>query len=628
MICIPMFACCIVLGFAFLPAAANAQTIQLSVDLSDAPRNIFHSRLKIPAKPGPLTLVYPKWIPGNHRPSGPIANVTGLRMEADGKLLTWERDPIDMYAFHVDVPAGVNELQVSFDTITNDGSAGASGPSATTKVLDLNWNQVVLYPQGASSDEVQVAASVLMPAPGWKFGTALPWLGTHPSGGYVVSSFMPVSLTMLVDSPLIAGEHYRRIELTKPGEAPAHVIDLVSESEAGLEMTVADEAAYRKLVTETGALFGARHYLDYHFLLTLSDEAGHHGVEHHQSSDNSVGERTLNDPDLHLLEAGLLPHEFVHSWNGKYRRPAGLATRNYQEPMVGDLLWVYEGLTEYLGEVLTARSGLWTPEQYREALAETAAMLDHRPGRTWRSVEDTARSVQTLRMAGPEWQNWRRSLDYYPEGALIWLEVDTIIRQQTHGQKSLDDFCRLFHGGQSGPPVVVPYTFDDVVHSLNQVTTFDWAALLRERINSTDAHAPLGGLERGGWRLVYNDQPNAHLRAAEKLGKRTNAVYSLGLQIKDDGDLLDVIVGSPAYAAGIGPGMKLLAVNGRAYSRDVLMDALRASKGHSQPIELLVENAKFFKTYSIPYHDGIKIPHLERTGATDVLSEILKPLTL
>jgi predicted metalloprotease with PDZ domain len=622
-----MFACCIVLGFAFLPAAANAQSIQLSVDLSDAPRNIFHCRLKIPAKPGPLTLVYPEWIPGNHRPSGPIANVTGLRMEAGGKPLTWQRDPIDIYAFHVDVPADANELQVSFDTITNDGSAGASGPSATTKVLDLNWNQVVLYPQGASTDEVQVAASVWMPAPGWKFGTALLSLDTHLSGGNVVSSFKPVSLTMLVDSPLIAGEHYRRIELTKPGETPAHVIDMVSESDAALEMPPADQAAYRKLVAESGALFGARHYFEYHFLLTLSDEAGHHGLEHHQSSDNSVGERMFTDSDQHLLEAGLLPHEFVHSWNGKYRRPAGLATRNYQEPMVGDLLWVYEGLTEYLGEVLSARSGLVTPEQYREALAGTAAMLDHRPGRTWRSVEDTARSVQALRLQGPDWQNWRRSLDYYPEGALIWLEADTIIRQQTHGQKSLDDFCRLFHGGQSGPPTVVPYTFDDVVQSLNQVTPYDWAALLRERINATDPHAPLGGLERGGWRLVYNDQPNAYLRAAEKLGKRTNVAYSLGLQIKDDGELQDVIVGSPAYAAGIGPGMKLVAVNGRAYSRDVLLEALRASQNNSQPLKLLVENAKFFKTYSIPYHDGIKIPHLERTGATDVLSGILKPLT-
>ncbi len=427
--CSRLAACFLVL-LPFVSSVADAQSIRLLVDLTDAPRNIYHSRLTIPVKPGPLTLVYPKWIPGNHRPAGPIANVTGVKMEAGGQALAWERDPVDMYAFHVVVPAGAKELQVSLDTITDDGSAGASGPSATTNVLDLNWNQVVLYPQGASSDEVEVSPSVTLPA-GWKFGTSLTRDDGAAPGGDTSIGFKTVSLTTLVDSPLIAGDHYRRIELTKPGETPSHVIDMVSESEAGLAMTPADQAAYRKLVAETGALFGARHYLEYHFLLTLSDNAGHHGVEHHQSSDNSVEERTLLEPDLHLTAAGLLPHEFTHSWNGKYRRPAGLATRNYQDPMVADLLWVYEGLTDYLGGVLTARSGLWSPEQYREDLAETAAMLDHRAGRTWRPLEDTARSVQILRLQGPAWQSWRRGLDYYPEGDLIWLEVDTIIRQQS-----------------------------------------------------------------------------------------------------------------------------------------------------------------------------------------------------
>jgi predicted metalloprotease with PDZ domain len=616
----------ITLLFTFLSDLAGAQSIQLSVDLTDAPRNIFHSKLTIPVKPGPLTLVYPEWIPGNHRPAGPIANVTGIKMEAGGQTLAWQRDPVDMYAFHVDVPAGAMELHVSMETITNDGSAGASGPAATTNVLDLNWNQVVLYPQGASSDAVQIQASVTPPRD-WKFGTALPIASVTKGGANEIAGFKPVSLTTLVDSPLIAGSHYRKIELTKPGETPVHVIDMVSESEAALAMTPADEAAYRKLVAETGALFGARHYLEYHFLLTLSDEAGHHGVEHHQSSDNSVRERTLLEPELQLLEAELLPHEFTHSWNGKYRRPAGLATRNYQDPMIGDLLWVYEGLTEYLGQVLTARSGLWTQDQYREALAATAAMLDHRTGRTWRPLEDTARSVQILRLQGPEWQSWRRSLDYYPEGALIWLEVDTTIRQQTQGQKSLDDFCRFFHGGESGPPKVVPYTFDDVVKALNQVAPYDWAGLLKTRVNSTDPHAPLGGIERGGWRLVYNDQPNLFIKTSDKVRKSVDASYSLGFAVKEDGTLTDVIYGSPAYAAGIGPEMKLVAINGRAWSKDVLLDALRASKDSKEPIDLLIENAKFFKTYSIPYHGGIRSPHLERAAGADVLGEILTPLT-
>jgi predicted metalloprotease with PDZ domain len=611
---------------AVLSNFAGAQAIKLSVDLTDAPRNIYHTQLTIPVKPGPLTLVYPEWIPGNHRPAGPIANVTGIKMEAGSQTLTWQRDPVDMYAFHVDVPAGANELHVSLDTITNDGSAGASGPSATTNVLDLNWNQVVLYPQGASADAVQVEAT-LTPPQGWKFATALPLVMITKSGTNEFALFKPVSLTTLVDSPLIAGHHYREIELTKQGETPEHVIDMVSESEAGLAMTPADEAAYRKLVAETGALFGARHYLEYHFLLTLSDEAGHHGVEHHQSSDNSVGERTLIDPEPHLLDAGLLPHEFTHSWNGKYRRPAGLATRNYQDPMVGDLLWVYEGLTEYLGNVLTARSGLWTPEQYRDALAETAAMLDHRAGRTWRPLEDTARSVQILRLQGPQWQSWRRGLDYYPEGELIWLEVDTIIRQQSQGQKSLNDFCRLFYGGESGPPKVVPYTFDDVVLGLNQVVPYDWASLLKERVNATSTHAPLGGIEHGGWRLVYDERPNVFIHTGEQVGEYVDAAYSLGFVVKKDGELSDVLYGSPAYVAGIGPGMKLVAINGRAWSKDVLHDALRASRDSKQPIELLVQNAKFFKTYSVDYHDGIRNPHLERSDGVDVLGGILQPLT-
>ena len=621
--------CCSALNFYFLNNFADAQSIQLSVDLSDAARNIYHAQLTIPVNPGPVTLVYPQWIPGNHRPSGPIANLTGLVMKAGGKTLAWDRDPVDMYAFHVDVPAGANELQVTLDDITSSGSAGASGGAASANVLDLNWNQVVLYPQGANSDDVQVIPSVLLPA-GWKFGTALPLSNLadgmdekHPD----LKRFKQVSLTTLVDSPLIAGNHYRRIELTSAIDGPVHVMDLVSESDAALALTPQDLAAYKKLVAEAGALFGARHYTQYHFLYTLSDEVGGHGLEHHESNDSASGERTLIDADEHLTEAGLLPHEFVHSWNGKYRRPAGLATRNFQDPMVGDLLWVYEGLTEYLGDVLTARSGLWSPEQYREGLAETAAMLDHRAGRTWRPLEDTARSVQILRLGGPGWSSWRRGLDYYSEGELIWLEVDATIRQQTKGKKSLNDFCRSFHGGQSGPPKVVPYTFEELVKALNDVARYDWATLLQERLGSTAAHAPLGGIERGGWKLVYDDKPNIFVHAEDELGKRISLQYSLGVVLKDSGEFQDVIPGSPAYLAGIGPGMKLVAINGRQWSKSLLRDAIRAAKGNDQPIDVLVENAKFFKTYSISYHEGEKNPHLERSDAPDILGEILKPLT-
>jgi predicted metalloprotease with PDZ domain len=599
------------------------QSIQLHVDLSDAPRNIYHAHLKIPAKPGEMALVFPKWIPGNHRPSGPIAALTGIRMEAGGQAVRWERDPVDMYLFRVTVPSGVTGIDVFLDAITAQDSAGGGGPAASSNVLDLNWNAVVLYPKDARSDDVNFVASVTLPA-GWKFGTALPV--AKQSAGEV--EFSPVSLTTLIDSPLIAGLHYRQVELTKRGEAPAHVMDLVAESEPDLAMPAKDLAAYQKLVAEAGALFGARHYRDYHFLLTLSDQVGGHGLEHHESNDSVAAERTLLDPSLGMLYGGLVPHEFTHSWNGKYRRPAGLATPNYQEPMVGDLLWVYEGLTEYLGNILAERSGFWTPEQYREALAETAAAQEKHTGRTWRSLEDTARSVQILRMAGPQWQSWRRGLDYYPEGELIWLEVDATIRQQTHGQRSMNDFCRRFHGGQSGPPQVVSYTFDDVVRTLNEIAPYDWARMLRERVGGTAAHAPLGGIERGGWKLVYNDKPNVFAEAGEKYSMAADYSYSMGFSVAKDGSLTDVSVGSPAYRAGLGPGMKLLGVNGRKWTPPLMDTALQAAKGSGPAIELLVENSQFYKTYSIDYHDGPKNPHLERTAdQADVLGDILKPLT-
>ncbi len=613
----------LILPLLWLAPWLSAQAIRLHVDLTDAPRNIYHAQLQIPVHAGEVSLVFPKWIPGNHRPSGPIGALTGVRMEAAGKALPWQRDAIEMYEFHVRVPAGIDTLSVSLDAITEQDSAGGGGPAASSNILDLNWNAVVLYPKGAKSDNVNFAASVTLP-PGWKFGTALPV--TNVSGDNV--EFAPASLTTLIDSPVIAGVHYRKVELTKSGETPIHVMDIVADDEGDLAMTPQDLAAYQKLVAETGALFGARHYRDYHFLYTLSDQVGGHGLEHHESNDSAGGEKALVDPGLHLLYADLLPHEFTHSWNGKYRRPAGLATPNYQEPMIGDLLWVYEGLTDYLGRVLAERSGLTTDEQYREELAATAATLDHRTGRRWRPLEDTARSVQTLRTMGAHWQNWRRGLDYYPEGELIWLEVDSIIRQQSHGQRSLNDFCRRFHGGESGPPRVVPYTFDDVVRALNEVAPYDWAALLRERVEATSTHAPMGGIERGGWKLVYDDKPNAFIKAVEQVAKFSDFAYSMGFTVGSDGKLGDVIMGSPAYQAGLGPGMKMIAVNGREWSAGVLRDAIKAAKGGDQPIELLVENAQFFKTYSVPYHDGEKHPHLERVAEqADILGDILKSMT-
>lgn len=604
--------------------AASAQktvTERLRVDATDAPRNILHSTVTIPVDPGPVTLVYPKWIPGNHRPTGPIQNVTGLHIKAGGQELEWQRDLVDMYAFHLQVPQSAHEVEVSFDTLTYEGKRSA----ASSKVLDLNWNQVVMYPQGASSDAVQVTATVKLPA-GWKFGTAL--TPARQSGDS--TDFQTVSLTRLVDSPLIAGAIYRQIQLTGPGETPVHVLDMVGESEADLQMSDKDLASYKQLVAETGKLFSARHYEKYHFLLTLSDQTLHRGLEHHESSDNGEAEDTLSDPNWHNLEADLLPHEFVHSWNGKYRRPLGLinpAHPDYQEPMKGDLLWVYEGLTDYLGDILSARVGLRSPEQWRDNTAYTAAMLDHRAGRTWRPLQDTATSVQILFAAPPEWTNWRRSADYYPEGFLIWLDVDTQIRRQTNGQKSLNDFCKLFYGGQSGPPQVIPYTFDDVVKGLNQIASFDWASFLRTRLDSKSAHAPLGGIENGGWKLIYNDQKNSTMEAREKTSESIDLSFSLGVIISKDDTISDAIPGSPAYSAGIGPGMKLIAVNNRKYSKEIIRAALKAAANSKQPVSLLVENAEYYATYEVDYHGGDRYPHLVRDESQpDLLGNIIKPM--
>ncbi len=613
---------CAITILLFAVAAAAQSTLQerLVVDATDAPRNVLHATVTIPVAAGAVTLVYPKWIPGNHRPTGPVSNVMGLHIRANGQEINWQRDLVDMYAFHLDVPRGVTDVEASFDTVTYYGARSL----ASSKVLDLLWNQVVMYPEGTASDAVQVTASIKLPQ-GWKFGTALEPQDVTKTSEY--TAFRPVSLTRLVDSPLIAGAIYRQIQLSPPGEQPAHYLDMVGESEAALQITDKDLSSYKQLVAEAGKLYGARHYEKYHFLYTLGDQTAHHGLEHHESSDNGSPEDTFSNENAHNLEADLLPHEFTHSWNGKYRRPKGLATSNYQDPMKGDLLWVYEGLTDYLGNILAARVGLRSPEQFRENAAYTAAMLDHRSGRTWRPLQDTATSVQLVFGAQAEWVNWRRSADYYPEGFLLWLEVDTLIRKQTSNQKSLNDFCKLFFGGESGPPKVVTYQFDDVAAALNQITPYNWAGLLRERLDSKSKRAPLSGFENGGWKLIYNSEPNATMKAAEKSGDNLDLSFSLGMIVGKDGALRDVIPGYPAYAAGLGPGMKLYGVNGRKWSKDVLRQALRASMNSKSPLSLLAENADYYDTYQVDYHGGEQYPHLQRDNTqTDLLEQIIKPM--
>ena len=606
-----------------LSAVGQGAPISLRVDATDAPRKILHARLSIPAQPGKLTLVYPKWIPGEHGPNGPITDLAGLRMSAGGKTLDWRRDPDDMFAFDLDVPAGVAAVEVALDFLLPPSAGGfSSGASATAQLVDLSWNQVLLYPKGTKAAEIQFAATLRLPE-GWKFGTALTVAGESADG----VEFAPVSLETLVDSPVIAGAHFRTVDLT-PGATPSHEIHIVADSAAALEMKPEDTRHFSHLVAETGALFGARHYRGYHFLLTLSDHVAHFGLEHHESSDDRTVEDFLTDEDARKRGATLLPHEMVHSWNGKYRRPAGLATPDFEKPMRGELLWVYEGLTDYLGIVLATRSGLWTNENFHDELAIETANLDRAGGRSWRPLADTAVAAQLLYLSRSEGWALRRGVDFYPEGDLIWLEADVQIRQQTHGRKSLNDFCRKFHGGASDPPRVVPYTLDDVVTALNEVAPYDWREFFQRRVYATNPRAPMGGIEAGGWRLVYNDKIPDLLKTREGADKFTDLSFSLGFSVKEGGDIIDVFPGSPAERAGIAPTMKLVAVNGRRWTPALLRTAVKAAETLTTPIELLMENEDFFKTCVLDYHEGEKYPHLERIKSKpDILTEILKPLT-
>jgi predicted metalloprotease with PDZ domain len=573
----------------------------------------------MPVKAGPLTLLYPEWIPGEHGPTGPITDLVNIRITANGNSIPWRRDLAEMYGFEVTIPPGVSSIDIAMDYIAAPDSAGfSSGGSTTPKLAVLSWNQMLLYPKGTPSDQLNYQADLKVPA-GWRYGTALP-LETE-SGQNI--QFKPSSLTTLIDSPVLMGSYFKTIDLS-PGSAPPHYLHIAADSEHATEATAEEIVHWRNLVKETGALFGARHYRDYHFLLTLSDHVAHFGLEHHESSDDRTQERTLLDDSLRRADADLLSHEMTHSWNGKYRRPAGLATPDYSEPMKGNLLWVYEGLTQYLGEILAPRSGMLTAAEFRQELAREAAMLDTRTGRAWRPLQDTADAAQLLYDARKDYTDLRRSVDYYEEGTLIWLEADVTIRQRSNGKKSLDDFVKAFHGAPSTGPMVKPYTFEEVVETLNKVQPYDWNAFFRERLQSTSPHAPLGGIENGGWKLVYADQPTQLWRDHEAYDKLCDLSYSIGLSTKEDGMIEDVKMGGPAQKAGITPVTRIVAVNGRRFNPQLLREAVAAKS--AAPIELLVEAGEFFKTYSVDYHGGERYPNLVRDEAKpDLLSVITAP---
>jgi predicted metalloprotease with PDZ domain len=597
--------------------------ITISVDATHAPQRILHAKLEIPVRPGPLTLYYPKWMPADHSPDGPIPNVAGLKFSAGGKEIAWVQDDVDMYAFNLDIPAGVNSIQASLDfLISAPGPTVDFAASGSAKLFILMWNQVILYPKGWRATELTFQPSLTVPA-GWKFNTSLPIASQSAD----TITFSPVPLDLLVDSPVQSGEFVRVYPLN-PGGKPPHEVDVASDDPWALDIPPALVDNYKRLVAEAGALYQSHHYRDYHFLLTLSDNVLPLGQEHHESSDDRVAERTLVDPSSRLLESGLFPHEFSHSWNGQYRRPGGLATPDFQAPMKGELLWVYEGLTEYLGTVLSARSGLTTPQQTRDYIALTASTMAHRAGRRWRSLQNTANAAQILYFSPPEWASYRRSVDFYPESVLIWLDVDTTIRKLTNNRRSMDDFCRVFYGPPDGQPTIKTYEFDDVVATLNQIAPHDWHSFLRERLDSTADTVPLGGITGGGWKLVYSDDANEFLSAGDAVSGGGDYTASIGLKVKGDGTVVDSIPGMPAFESGVSPYLRIIAVNGRAFSVDELNRAIAGSRSSAGTIVITATNTGAIETHEIHYQGGNRYPHLERIdGTADYLSDILKPLT-
>ena len=617
------------LSVLFLPFAAWTQSartpIQTVADLSDATRKLYHAEVDIPVTSGPLALTTPEWIPGNHRPTGPAANITGVVFTADGKPLAWRRDDVDMYEFHITIPKGVTTLHAHLDCIVTE--------RVTQKMAVLEWEKLLLYPAHVPVRDIPIQPSLIVPA-GWGVGTALTPLdpGSYPfPAAGSKTRFAATTVEQLEDSPIITGKYFHEFPLA-PAISPKHYIDVVSDEPGDSNLRPAVLADISNLVREADAAYQSHHYHEYHFLLTLSDVAGGEGLEHGQSSDNGVNEKSFSD-DGHLLgDSDLLAHEFTHSWNGKYRRPVGLYQSDFATPQQGALLWVYEGMTQYLGNVLAARSGFKSQSQYRDILAMSAANLDYKPGRDWRPTEDTAVAASILRGGNPAWSNWRRGQDYYQEGELLWLDVDTLIRKMTNGQKSLNDFEHIFlaEGGSTGP-LIIPYNFDELVGDLNQVMPYDWATFLRDRIDNINPRADLAGIEQGGYKLIYTNEANPSERIIAANGNRhASAIdvwYSIGLAVAKDGEITDVRWNGPADKARMAPGQKIIAVNGQMFSGDLLRSAIREAKGNTDPIHLILQSDTFISMADIDYHDGERYPVLERVeGIPDYLDEITKPL--
>ncbi|HEY0197242.1 MAG TPA: M61 family peptidase [Rhodanobacter sp.] len=594
-------------------------TLKINVDASDVAHRIFRVHEVIPAQPGPLTLLYPQWIPGNHSPTGPIDKLAGLVIKANGVVLSWTRDQMNVYAFNVDVPQGASSVEVDFQYLSPQ-SQREGRVVMTPEMLDVQWNANSLYPAGYVARRINTEPSVKLPA-GWQAGTALE-VASHDGD---TLNFKPINYDDLVDSPIFAGKYFKRVDLDPGASTPVH-IDIVADDPKFLEIKPEQLKAHQNLVQQMYKMYGAHHYDHYDFLLSLSDKMGGEGLEHHRSSEDGTGTDYFTEWDKTALGRDLLSHEFNHSWDGKYRRGADLATPNFNVPMGDSLLWVYEGQTQFWGQVMAARSGLWNADQTHDMLAFVAATYDRgRPGlASWRNVQDTTNDPTISQRAPLPYRNYQGSEDYYSAGQMIWLEVDGQLRELSGGKKTIDDFGKAFFGVNPGKWDVDTYTFEDVVKTLNDIAPYDWAKYLRTRL---DGHGSLiGGIESHGWKLTYTDKPSAAVKAIEARRHTADLTYSLGVSIGKGGDIGDVLWDGPAFRAGLSPGMTVVAVNSRDYDADALKDAVTAAaKDKSQTIELLVKNFDEYKTVRIDYHDGLKYPHLERvTGKPDTLTALLK----
>ncbi|MEQ8311960.1 MAG: peptidase M61 [Sphingopyxis sp.] len=591
-------------------------TMQLRVDASDVARGIFHVRQTIPvAKPGKLTLLYPEWLPGKHAPRGAIAEVAGFRATAGGKPLAWSRQPTDVYAFDVEVPAGAKSIEVAFDflspTRSNEGRV-----VVTPAMMNLQWEQVSLYPAGYFTRQIPVQLDVTLPQ-GWTGAAALD--GLKVSGNRY--SYAATDYETLVDSPMFAGKHFRKWDL-----GDNVTLNVVADEEKYLAASPDHIARHAALVSEAVALFGVRHFDRYEFLLALTDELGGIGLEHHRSSENSRNPDYFTKWDDNDAERGLLPHELVHSWNGKYRRPDKLWTPDYRTPMQDNLLWVYEGQTSYWDLVLAGRSGMQSKETILGEWATQAANYSVQPGRVWRSVEDTTLDPIIAARKPKPFASWSRTEDYYNEGSLMWLEADMLIRSATRHRKSLDDFAKAFFGGREGDWGQATYDFGDVVAALNAVHPYDWERFLRDRMQTAGRGAPVAGIERAGYRLVWRDTPNSYDRDRMAQSKNLELTHSLGLTLNKDGVASNILWDGLAFRADIVNGTKIVAVDGLSYSRERLEAAIRAAADGKTPVRLLVERDGRYRSIEIAYHGGLRWPHLERIeGADDAFDRLLAP---